>query len=161
MNDSTTSSSEFTHLAQRLGDIKPPPVLPDGVYSGTLRAYELTRHRSFASRVEPGEKEAIVSWRVELHEPQSEEARELCDAGAIRVEKKTLFWQKSIEGTPEAQWALKNALIGLLGEGASNMTIGESLANTSELPVLVTIRTRTDKNDVSRKFNDIATVVAR
>jgi hypothetical protein len=160
MND-TTTSGEFTHLAQRLGDIKPPPVLPDGVYSGTIHGYELTRHRSFASRVEPGEKEAIVSWRIELHEPQSEEARELTDAGAIRVEGKTLFWQKSIEGTPEAQWALRNALIGLLGENAANMTVSESLANTSELPVLVTIRTRVDKNDVSRKFNDIAAVVAR
>jgi len=144
-------------LEMNFDDIKRPPALPAGLYHGTIQSYEFTRGR-FASRIEEGEKERVVRFRISLREP-TEDLAPLVNGADVAG--KTFLWDVSLESTDKSAggWRLKNALRGL-GLAIDGRTVSTVLPEVTQLPVLVKIRKTTSKKDVTAEFNDVESAIA-
>ena len=158
MTDENTPLDISELLEMNFDDIKRPPALPGGFYHGTIQSYEFTRGR-FASKIEEGEKERVVRFRISLQEP-TEDLAPLVNG--VDVAGKTFAWDVSLESTDKSAggWRLKNALKGI-GLTVDGRTVSTVLPEVTQLPVLVKIRKKALSNDVSAEFNDVERVFAQ
>lgn len=139
-------------LSTRLGDGKRPPAPPTGEYHGQIMSWEATRGR-FASKVESGEKERVIRFRVKLKEASSSIAPEQLEG--VVVDGTFMSWDVSID---QGTYRLEEAMRKLGFENGSG-TLMELLPQTVGLPVLAKIKTTPSTKEVGSFFSDIVGAV--
>lgn len=128
-------------LGKSMTDVKRPPVIPAGTYSGNIKGYKIEESSK--------KKTPFVGFTVRLMAPGDDiESSDLTDpeGNPIQISGKEM----SRNGcdfylTPDSEWRLKEFLASLGIE--ENKTFGEALPETTNAEVIVTVGHQTNQND--------------
>jgi hypothetical protein len=129
-------------LSKPLDDVKRPPALPPGTYTGVIAEHKLDESRE--------KKTPYIAFTIKGFQPG--EDIDPADVTEIDFSKRTMTTNFYL--TPDAEYRLKE-FIESLGIATAGRSFGETIPETTGLPVVMNVVQRPDRDPDAPPRNEI------